>query len=73
MVSKIGKETEFMVPAWSAKKARHILEAWNHDGITIEYKEENYIILILFIVTIWGAAHKVNQVTELIKQQFKEL
>jgi hypothetical protein len=79
MGSLVGKETQFTVPIWSAKKAREILDEWLDEPrrsphvLNIEYEEDNFLILVVFTVTVWGDARKVNEITETIGNQLKVL
>jgi hypothetical protein len=77
MKSPVGKETQFTVPIWAAKKAKQMLDSWLDEPkrspniLKIEYKEDNFLIMTVFTVTVWGDARKVNQVTEAIGSQLR--
>jgi len=72
----VGKETDFIVPLWSVSAARKILDKWEQITSTylkkIEYSEADWLILTIFTVSVWGDAHKVNTVTQLIADELKK-
>ena len=79
MKTPIGKETDFIVPFWSTKDAREVLDMWTDEHERspsihkIDYSESNWIVCTVFTVNVWGDARKVNEVTDTIGNQLRRL